>query len=485
MMATVRGIEGTVGLMVVSGLLAACTTILGDDFAIDPSAGAGATSAGGGSVGGSGGDGPCEAQHADCDGNAANGCETDLDTDPLHCGECSFACAGDLPCQGGQCQQAAGRLVMAHRSSCALLDPADGEGARAPVCWGTNVSNRLRDPRLGTTDADYRATAAPIPDVGVVRDIAVGAGSIGDGPMGIAHGCVLDDVTEVATCWGDNSLAQLGEIGEVGLDELREIELIGVSAIAAGAMHTCALLISGEIRCWGDNSNNQIGRDGAPSPSPFPQTVDGIVTATQIAVDQESTCARLMEGEVRCWGAFFGLPLTVLENDGGAPLNDATLVDVGGASALGVHGCAVREDRTVACWGSNFFGEVGNGDPCDFFQEKCPDSELAFDVPGLENVIDISLGTVHSCALVESGQIFCWGRNRNGEMIANDDTNPIVVPTAVPGLDDVIDIEAGGMHTCARRRTGQVVCFGENLVGELGDGTALTRVGFVDVLGLP
>jgi alpha-tubulin suppressor-like RCC1 family protein len=115
------------------------------------------------------------------------------------------------------------------------------------------------------------------------------------------------------------------------------------------------------------------------------------------------------------------------------------------------------------CWGSNNVGELGRG--------TTSASEPPAEVAGLTNLIDVSSGQGHSCAVKADGTAYCWGFNRHGRL-GDGTTNDSALPVAVAGVTDATRIAAGGQHSCALRATGGVMCWGNNLEGALGDGTS-------------
>jgi alpha-tubulin suppressor-like RCC1 family protein len=132
----------------------------------------------------------------------------------------------------------------------------------------------------------------------------------------------------------------------------------------------------------------------------------------------------------------------------------------------GEYGCARRDDGRVLCWGENSRGQLGQ-----------PDLETIAttpqEVPGIEGARQVVAGFAHACALIDHpGQVLCWGRNNNGQLGHRDVGEvPIPEPGIVPGLDDAVEIIAGGNHTCARRQDGPIVCWGYNYLGALGNGS--------------
>ena len=139
------------------------------------------------------------------------------------------------------------------------------------------------------------------------------------------------------------------------------------------------------------------------------------------------------------------------------------------------HTCAMVDGGQVKCWGGNVYGELGDGST-----EGRWVPEL---VAGLSGVTALAAGDSHTCALVAGGQVKCWGRNWAGQLGDGTNTNRWT-PVAVAGLSGVTALAAGGHHTCAVVAGGQVKCWGSNSEGQLGDGTDTDRATPVTVIGL-
>jgi alpha-tubulin suppressor-like RCC1 family protein len=121
----------------------------------------------------------------------------------------------------------------------------------------------------------------------------------------------------------------------------------------------------------------------------------------------------------------------------------------------------VIHDGTVACWGRNSRGQIGDG---TLISRPNP-----VPVPGLEDVVALATGAIHACALLGNGQVRCWGDNEHGQVGDGTTTNRSV-PTPVVGLPSAVAIAAGITHTCAVLTDGTARCWGENNQGQLGIG---------------
>lgn len=314
----------------------------------------------------------------------------------------------------------------------------------------------------------------------VPRVIAVADNRILQISSSTGHTCALKRDGTVA-CWGRN-LA--GELGNANFELQTVPKLVSggalsgktVTQIAAGGAHTCALLSDGSVACWGWNISGQLG-NGNTNDSSTPLAVTGGAltgkTVVQIAAGGNRTCALIDDGSVACWGFLFNngtsehLPenfqLTPSLITSGA-LNGATVAQIAVAES---HFCALLTIGNVACWGDNYFGQIGDGTTSDV--------ELPFLVTsGLlesSSVVQIAVTYSHTCALLTDERMACWGGNYWGQLGDGSNTNRST-PTEVSGGaingESITQIAVGNAHSCALLANGALTCWGSNLDGEIG-----------------
>jgi alpha-tubulin suppressor-like RCC1 family protein len=164
------------------------------------------------------------------------------------------------------------------------------------------------------------------------------------------------------------------------------------------------------------------------------------------------------------------------------------LLNTGSVSIFNSHACAVMDDNTIECWGSNDNGQLGNG--------TTDNASSSVTVSGINNAVDVQVGVGFSCALLDDGTVSCWGSNDSGRLGSGSSESSIeysAIPVAVTdtnnaaSLTNVQAISVGLAQTCALLEDHTAVCWGVNRFGQLGsneaheEGTPVTVSGLTDV----
>ncbi|MFN8487967.1 MAG: hypothetical protein U0350_10265 [Caldilineaceae bacterium] len=252
--------------------------------------------------------------------------------------------------------------------------------------------------------------------------------------------------------------------------------LPNISQVALGYNHTCALTTTGGVKCWGNNDYGQLG-DGTTSSKSTPSVVSGLSSGvTAITAGGDHTCALTTSGGVKCWGRGSNGELGIGSwNSVQTPFAVVGLSS--GVKAIGAgeyHTCALLISGGVKCWGYNLYGTLGDGTDND--------STAPVDVNGLtSSVTALSVGGYFNCVLTTSGGAKCWGDNGWGQLGIGSE-NGQATPVNVSGLTSGVKaIMAGGHHACALLNGGGAKCWGYNGSGQLGTGTTDTVLTPIDV----
>ena len=342
-------------------------------------------------------------------------------------------------------------------------------GASKVQCWGLNTYGQLGN-------GSSTQSTIPVLVTGLSTAVVLGAGN--------SHSCALrfDGTIE---CWGLNANGQLGD--GTTTDSSLPVIVSGISSaldLTAGNDHNCARLDDDSVQCWGLNDNGQLG-DGTTTQSDTPVAVSGISTAKAVAAGAAHSCALLSSGGVVCWGlnsngqlgnggpTQSNTPVAV----SGIPTNATPPVSAIAIAAGGAHSCALLSDSTIECWGLNDHGQLGNNSTANQFV-------IPVIVSGIHTATAIAAGVGYSCALLSNGTVQCWGLNANGQL-GNGDTTDSRIPVAVSGfISPAVAIASGGSHSCALLSSGKINCWGLNANGQLGNGSTANSSTPVNVSGI-
>jgi len=349
------------------------------------------------------------------------------------------------------------------------------------VCWGSNAMGQLG---IGSTSSSSVPVTVSLPVGAVPVSVAVGG----------EHVCVVMADGDVL-CWGANDRGQLGAgficiygsisngcNGNFGIENPVQANLpngLNATAITAGDRHTCALLENGRIYCWGANDDGQLGIGSTTDQSSSLMVLQGFERAIRVEAGSEHTCAILTNDSLKCWGGnTFG---QLGDGDTQSSSTPSAVSMPIGRSILdiatgGYHTCALLDSGAVHCWGRNSYGQLGDGTTIGTI------TPTAISLPNGSLASSITAGEGHTCVITQRHDLLCWGSNQNGLIGGGSAFN--TTPAALnPSIElDAILVTAGGRHTCLLMVTMDVECIGKNADGQLGDSTTLSRLSLTRTL---
>lgn len=267
-------------------------------------------------------------------------------------------------------------------------------------------------------------------------------------------------------------------------------------SIYTGVTHSCAILDDSSVKCWGNNSSGHLGyEDTTPRGIDLAAMGDNLPavnlgtgrTAKSLSLGNQFSCAILDDDTLKCWGAAPGIGPRPLGTTVGDMGDNLPIVHVGAGrtvKAVSVQQsvCAILDDDSLKCWGTNTHGELGYGDT----NPRLPgDSLAAVDLGAGHHAKQVltlglpSLSSARTCVILEDDSVRCWGTNENGELGKGDTTSAIsaaLAPKLDLGTGRKAKALAGGVHhTCALLENGSVKCWGDNAQAQLGYGDTARR----------
>lgn len=401
------------------------------------------------------------------------------------------------------------QLALGRRHTCGLL-------SGTVKCWGYG-------PVLGRgSSTDYGDD--PGETVTALQGINLGSGFT---PVKVVAGddfsCALSSAGTVK-CWGDNSYGQLGQdrgagsfaiIGDSSTEMGSSLPAVYLGAVAtdiqssANAHHVCARLSSGRMKCWGDNSTGQLGYAFAAGvcgdTTADTQCVGddygelaglGYVTfptpgltVTRMAVGDNHTCAQLSNNTVMCWGDNSNGALGVDSANAARYLTSApyaTAALINGAFTIStMTGISAATDKSCVtfysaganqslCWGSGASGELGQGNVNDAGTVADPLATVAtaIDLSGVAGtfttVTGLRMGGLFACVRGNTGDVVCWGDDASGQMGNGAGATPVTNLATGTVLTPYSDVYVGDGHACAIDGAFNYSCWGQNDHGEAG-----------------
>ena len=307
------------------------------------------------------------------------------------------------------------------------------------------------------------------------------------------HACVILD-NDSLKCWGHNLYGQLGDGSTTNRNSPVSIGLgQTVKKVVLEDTYSCAIQEDDSLICWGENSYGQLG-DGSTTNRSSPVAVnlgDGR-TAKKVFLQNGYTCAILDDDSLKCWGKNIGDQLlgigsgnndvcTIGGNGYGCKKNPTSVNLGNGRTAKQVdfgpsRACAILDDDSLKCWGSNGDGGLGDGTTTD---RGSPTSVTLGTGRTAKKVILSGSGT--TCVILDNDSLKCWGSNGYGQL-GDGTTINRHSPTAV-NLGDgrtAKDVMLDYDYICAILDNDSLKCWGDNTYGKLGIGSGNNGVCTVD-----
>lgn len=261
-----------------------------------------------------------------------------------------------------------------------------------------------------------------------------------------------------------------------------------VTSAAFGGDHICAIVDSGAVQCWGFGIG--LGNGTLDTNYGSASSVSLPASALSITSGWYHSCVSLTDGSVECWGyggdgelgnassSVEATPVSVLDLDAEGPLTNVSQV-----AAQGLTTCALQNNGHVKCWGYNVDGELGNNDSSTSSIPVAVDVLTTFSsssIASLDSVVSLCSGWDYSCVLTANSGVKCWGSDNFGAVGDNNSSSNTYLATDVvdgssSAISSVSAISCGIGHACALMNDGSMDCWGDNVEGELGDGTTTNR----------
>jgi alpha-tubulin suppressor-like RCC1 family protein len=342
------------------------------------------------------------------------------------------------------------------------------------------------------------------------------------GQAGIGHVAWAAAISGPLQAWGDGLSGQLGNGGHATSDKPVLVHLpasVTITDVAVGGTHTVALGSTGQVYAWGNNYHGELG--GAhQSNTPVPVDLPKGTVVTQVAAGDGTSMAVTAGGQVYSWGdnqygqlgdgsnlqrktpVAVALPKQTKVVAVGTSYNYSIALTAGGhvftwgyngsgqlgngfatASEIpirvkipvgvkitaiangGYDALALTSTGTILAWGSGSWGQLGDG------SRNNSDVPVTVKLPRGVKIVAISAGSQHSLALTATGEVLAWGRNSYGQVgDGNLTSTDRPARVKIPAADHVTAISAGGGFSLALTSSGQELAWGHNTTGQLGDG---------------
>lgn len=413
------------------------------------------------------------------------------------------------------------------------------------LCWGNNQTYGAGSATTdGNADNEFDPVLAPTQVTGLSSGVVAISisGERTSATVSVTHGCAVLEYGDLK-CWGSNSSGQAGVAGSGPFSAPQQVVTgTQMAAVSNGALHTCAVSTSGAVMCWGANDKGQLANGtstavasgtivavagatsgivqvssgrytscaitsaggllcwgdnihGGISPTPTRSTITSVTTPysltsgiSAVSLSEYATCALFTNGDLKCWGTNSygqtgdGYQLRSLSP---VPVHSgvANSTPLTGIQSLGSSqwtNCGVNGAGALQCWGYNYSGELGIG------------TQIGSPQPVNHQTLTSGVQSVEGkyyllCGILTNTEAKCWGQNTFGVGATGDTTSTLTTRSMLTApstpVSGVTDLGVGQYHSCLVAN-GAALCTGRNTNGALGDGSVTNSNYLVQVSGL-
>jgi len=363
-----------------------------------------------------------------------------------------------------------------------------------------NADGKRINATIGLTFLDAAPTFSSIsPNIGPVagaQPITINGSNFSEGKKQATQvvstsvsSCGLYD--SAVYCWGTNASGQLGtgttvtSLTPVPVDTSGVLATKTIKSLVAGAAHTCVLTTDGKLFCWGVNSNGQLGIGSTTrSLVPVEVTMTGALlgkTIASVAANNDTTCVISTEGKAYCWGinanGQIGNGTTTTSTVPVAVTDTGALTGkILNSISTGLYfSCATATTGEIFCWGRNTNGELGNGTTTN---STTPVAVTMSEAMAGKVAVSVATNQANNCALTEDGLVFCWGVGFYlGRTVNTNSSVPVAIDmTGQLVGKKVLQVVAKNTTTCLVASDNQAYCWGGSTGGQRGDNSTASFV---------
>jgi len=329
--------------------------------------------------------------------------------------------------------------------------------------WGYNAEGQLGN---GSTSNSSTPVQVKVPAGHTIIQVAAAA-----------YDSLALDSDGTLWAWGSNVSGELGTGNYASSTTPVQVKIPAghsITQVAAGDSHSLAVASDGTVWAWGENGYGQLGNGtNTSSTTPVQVKIPAGHTITQIATGSYHSVAVASDGTVWAWGdnVFGGLGDGTL-NYSSTPVQvqvpaGHTFTQVAASSYSSL---AVASDGTAWGWGYNAQGQLGNGS--NSVESLTP---VQVQVPAGHTITQIAAGGFHSLAVGSDGTVWAWGSNSNGQLgngTTNDNPTTTPVQVRTPAGHTITQVAGGYDHSLAVASDGTAWAWGDNALGQLGNGSS-------------